>query len=208
VSRSKIVIKPRLKEYVKRQRTARQTLACFTSLDDPTPDDSDSPGSSSTPVSTKSTSTGAKATMIGNLASSGKPKPSTKVHSGRIKKSPKTQSKAFAETANLSRPMPTPTRCTVPTPVAIPTTAPAVMSVPVPAAAPAAYVPTPVPPPVQRQACTCRDPKECPFCRFLTLADMYEAPKKNQPFTTADNSFLCRFCAIVNAREQKLLSRK
>lgn len=183
-SRSRIIIKPRLKEYVKKQREARRTLACFTSLDDPTPEDSESPTSSSsptTPLTTYKPST-VKALDAPKFLRSSQPegsKQSIKVHSGRIKKSPKAASKVLADIAKPSRPTSIPTAPRAlrfhPAPAAGPTPV-ALAAVPSAAPTPVAPIPAPAPPLKQRQPCTCHDPEACPYCRFLALADM-QVPK-------------------------------
>lgn len=168
---------------MKKQREARRTLACFTSLDDPTPEDSVSPTSSSSPTTPwtiykPSTVKAPKSKSLRSSQPEGS-KQSIKVHSGRIKKSPKVASKVLAEIAKPSRPTNIPTApralrfypapAARPTPVAEPVS---IAAMPSAAPTPVAPISAPAPPLKQRQPCTCYDPKACPYCRFLALADM------------------------------------
>ncbi|KAF9462427.1 hypothetical protein BDZ94DRAFT_1322611 [Collybia nuda] len=182
-SRSKIVIKPRLKEYVRKQREIRRTLACFTSLDDSTPVESKTvPSSSSNHIPTYKN---ADETQPSQLHQSDRPNQSTKVHSGHIKKS-KVANQTLARIAYASRPKIIPTAPhalrTILTPTQVTELVPVLSVDPIPVTIPSTSV---IAPSLRRgQSCICPNPEACLYCRFLALADM--------------------FCAIVAAREQKL----
>ncbi|KAF8070458.1 hypothetical protein FPV67DRAFT_1448214 [Lyophyllum atratum] len=174
-SRAKIVIRPRCKEYVKKQRLLKRTLACFTSVRDPaaplSSKPSDPPSSISSPktsshasqkVNGKSVTVSTKAGGVNANSRSGKScqhKSATpKVADGRIEKKAKCTKPSFVTIGEKTQ-------------------------------ARASH-------PVRRYDCTCLDPAQCTRCRILALADrfcaivvaqeqrleMYASTKSKQPF--------------------------
>lgn len=184
-SRDKIIIRPRCKTYAQKQRAIGCTLACFTAISLNNESSTDTSGTttpSPPPPTENSTERPAKVVRFFKLGS----EPATaKVHSGRIEKT-----LAKSSVANVL------TQSQISHPVAInniysgcgeitATATPAVTAVASIGNPP--YLHPSFELPSTQHPCTCCDPKCCPRCRLLALADRYV--NQNHPDAPADNTF-------------------
>jgi hypothetical protein len=193
-SRHKIIIRPRCKEYVKKQRAAGRSLACFTamSLDEPSPDTPATAPSLPTATEKKDTpiTSTERAEKLAKFFKLGSKPASTRVHSGRIEKSPTSfpVTKILAQAGINYPPAPVATDKMYSGSVKITATATPVKILTATGIQNQPYSRPSLPSlPSAQYPCTCRDPKSCPRCRLLALADRYV--HRHRPDAPADDGF-------------------
>ena len=187
-SRDKIIIRPRCKEYAAKQRANGHTLACFTAMalyNEPSTDTSAAPPTtpSSQPATEKKSALLTPAERSAKLAKFfklGSRSTNAAVYSGRIEKaSAKSQLADVLIQSRINHP-PAPavagkknSGCEDFKKVTGTATPVKVLAAASGAENPSYPRPPPLLLPSAQYPCTCRDPKCCPRCRLLALADRY-----------------------------------